>query len=193
MGSFTLPLIEETRADLCSALEVIKHAPSTEVVRIQELCSKQSIFSILVKKADPNTDPEEVYALKDADILVLMDRKPRHISDLGRSKVPYVIASVLKAEEANGNAIVRLSGKPVEESGGKKELVLPLIAVFLINMTTYNRIWNALDIQVACVRNTSIIRKIVNYAPSVDQEEIFELPLHLSDRALDLEKFNLNK
>ncbi|KAM0883980.1 hypothetical protein ACQ4PT_031290 [Festuca glaucescens] len=173
--------------------EVIKHAPSTEVVRIQELCSKQSIFSILVKKADPNTDPEEVYALKDADILVLMDRKPRHISDLGRSKVPYVIASVLKAEEANGNAIVRLSGKPVEESGGKKELVLPLIAVFLINMTRYNRIWNALDIQVACVRNTSIIRKIVNYAPSVDQEEIFELPLHLSDRALDLEKFSLNR
>ncbi|KAF7090472.1 hypothetical protein CFC21_093215 [Triticum aestivum] len=184
MGSFTLPLIEETRADLYSALECIKHAPATEVKRINELCSKQSIFSILVKKADPmNTNPGEVYALKDADILVFLDRKPRHISDLGRSKVPYVIASVLKAEDANGNAIVRLSG-------GKRDLVPPLVAVFLINMTTYNRIWNALDMHVAGLSNTSIIEKIVNYAPKDDSSE---LPLHLPDRSLGLEKFRLNK
>ncbi|KAF7079843.1 hypothetical protein CFC21_084016 [Triticum aestivum] len=184
MGSFTLPLIEETRADLYSALECIKHAPATEVKRIDELCSKQSIFSILVKKADPmNTNPGEVYALKDADILVFLDRKPRHISDLGRSKVPYVIASVLKAEDANGNAIVRLSG-------GKRDLVPPLVAVFLINMTTYNRIWNALDMHVAGLRNTSIIEKIVRYAPKEDSSE---LPLHLPDRSLGLEKFRLNR
>ncbi|PNT69243.1 hypothetical protein BRADI_3g51900v3 [Brachypodium distachyon] len=160
MGSFTVPLIEETRADLSSALEGIKHAPATEFVRIEGLSSdsEQSIFSILVKKADPKINPGEVYALKDADVLLLTDQKPKHISQLGSSKVRYVIASVLKAEDANGRAIVRLSG----------EFVLPLVAVFLINMTTYNRIWNALDVEVACHRNTSIIAKIVNYAPRPD-------------------------
>jgi hypothetical protein len=162
MGSFTIPLLEETRADLYSALEGIKHAPATEVKRIEELCSKQSIFSISVKKAGLNTNPGQVYALKDADILVFLDRKPRHISDFGRSKVPYVIASVLKAEDTSGNAIVRLSGR----RGGRRDLVMPLVAVFLINMTTYNRIWNALTQQVARLTNTSIIEKIVNYAPS---------------------------
>ncbi|KAM0924315.1 hypothetical protein ACQ4PT_004948 [Festuca glaucescens] len=190
MGSFTIPLIEETRADLYSALESIKHAPATEVKRIEELCSKQSIFSILVRKADRDTDLGEVYALKDADILVFFDRKPRHISDLGRSKVPYVIASVLKAEDGNGRAIVRLSRGPAKERGGRQNLVPPLVAVFLINMTTYNRIWNALDLHVASLRNTSIIEKIVQYAP---REENSDLPLHLPDRALCLEKFNLNK
>ena len=163
MGSFTIPLIEEARADLYSALEGIKHAPATEVKRIEELCSKQSIFSILVKKADPDTNPGEVYALKDADIVVFLDRKPRHISDLGRSKVPYVIASVLKAEDGNGHAVVRLSGG----LSGRQNLVPPLVAVFLINMTTYNRIWNALDLPVASLRNTTIIEKIVNYSPGV--------------------------
>jgi senataxin len=167
MGSFTAPLMEETRADLYSALEGIKHAPVTEVKRIEEFCSKQSIFSILVKKADPDTDPGEVYALKDADVLAFLDRKPRHISDLGRSKVPYVIASVLKATDANGNAIVRLSGGPAEERGRRQNLVPPLFAVFLINMTTYNRIGNALGLHVARLRNTSIIEKIVNYSPGV--------------------------
>ncbi|XP_051193272.1 uncharacterized protein [Lolium perenne] len=190
MASFTVPLIEETRADLYSALESIKHAPATEVKRIEELCSKQSIFSTLVNKADRDTDPGEVYALKDADVLVFFDRKPRHISDLGRSKVPYVIASVLKAEDGNGHAIVRLSRGPAKERGGRQNLVPPLVAVFLINMTTYNRIWNALDLHVASLRNTSIIEKIVQYAP---REENSDLPLHLPDRALCLEKFNLNR
>uniref|UniRef100_A0ACD5YSH0 Uncharacterized protein n=3 Tax=Avena sativa TaxID=4498 RepID=A0ACD5YSH0_AVESA len=186
MGSFTIPLIEETRADLFSALEIIKHSPATEVVRINELHSEQSIYSILVKKADHDTGPGEIYALKDADILVLLDRKPTHISDLGRSKVPYVIASVLKAEDGNGHAIVRLSGG----RGGKQNLVPPLVAVFLINMTTYNRIWSALDLHVASLRNTSIIEKIVNYAPRVESSE---LPLHLPDRSLGLENFSLNR
>lgn len=161
MGSFAVPLIEETRADLCSALEGIRHAPVAEVTWIQELCSEQSIFSIFVKKADPNINLGEVYAPKDADILVLMDRRPRHVSDLGRSEKSYVIASVLKAEDAQGNTVVRLSGRPAEEHGSL------LFAVFLINMTTYNRIWNAIDLHVASCRNTSIIGKMVNYAQRV--------------------------
>ena len=36
MQSFMMPLVEETRADLCSALEGIKHAPAADVVRMEQ-------------------------------------------------------------------------------------------------------------------------------------------------------------
>uniref|UniRef100_A0A0D9VJK4 DNA2/NAM7 helicase-like C-terminal domain-containing protein n=1 Tax=Leersia perrieri TaxID=77586 RepID=A0A0D9VJK4_9ORYZ len=194
MGSFSIPLIEETRADLCSALEGIKQAPTTEVTRIEALCTDgQLIYSFLARKADPMKVLQEVYAPKDADMLLLTDRKPRHISDLERGGNSFVIASVLKAEDAEGKTVVRLSRKHVEQHFG---LEPSLFAVFLVNMTTYNRIWGALDAVVASVRNTEIIRMIVNYNPKVDQEcsSSAGLPLHLPDRALgSLEDFNLNK
>uniref|UniRef100_A0A0E0K3P7 Helicase ATP-binding domain-containing protein n=1 Tax=Oryza punctata TaxID=4537 RepID=A0A0E0K3P7_ORYPU len=193
MGSFTVPLIEETRADLCSALEGIKHAPAAELTGI-ELCSDdQLIYSFFAKKADPKSILQEVYAPKDADILLLTDRKPRHIPDLGRGGKSFVMASVLKAEDAEGNTVVRLSSKNVEQYFGSES---SLFAVFLVNMTTYNRIWSALDAVVASVRNTDIIRMIVNYNLKVGQECSYssELPLHLPDRALGaLEDFKLNK
>ncbi|XP_052143069.1 LOW QUALITY PROTEIN: helicase SEN1-like [Oryza glaberrima] len=193
MGSFTVPLIEETRADLCSALEGIKHAPAAEVTRIKLCSDEQLIYSFFAKKADPKDIFQEVYAPKEADTLLLTDRKPRHISDLGRGEKPLVIASVLKAEDAEGNTVVRLSSKHVEQQFG---LESSLFAVFLINMTTYNRIWSELDAVVASVRNTDIIRMIVNCNPKVGQECSYssELPLHLPDRALGgLEDFKLNK
>ncbi|KAF2946385.1 hypothetical protein DAI22_02g289332 [Oryza sativa Japonica Group] len=193
MGSFTVPLIEETRADLCSALEGIKHAPAAEVTRIKLCSDEQLIYSFFANKADPKDIFQEVYAPKEADTLLLTDRKPRHISDLGRGEKPLVIASVLKAEDAEGNTVVRLSSKHVEQQFG---LESSLFAVFLINMTTYNRIWSELDAVVASVRNTDIIRMIVNCNPKVGQECSYssELPLHLPDRALGgLEDFKLNK
>ena len=154
MQSFMMPLVEETRADLCSALEGIKHAPAADVVRMEQLAGDQAIFSIAVRKADPNAPQrDQVYAPKNADVLVLTDRKPRHSSDLGRTGKSYLIGSVLKAEGGDGT-VVRLSRRP---EGG-----LPLVAVFLINMTTYNRIQNAVDVHAAACRNTSIIEKMLS-------------------------------
>jgi hypothetical protein len=154
MQSFTMPLIEETRADLASALEGIKHAPATEVTRMEQLCSDQPIFSVTVKKADPDSPlRDQVYDPRDADVLVLTDRKPRHISDLGRTGKSLLLGSVLKTGGVDG-IVLRLSRRPDEG--------LPLFAVFLINMTTYNRILDALDVHGASCRNASIIEKVLN-------------------------------
>uniref|UniRef100_J3LFX2 Helicase ATP-binding domain-containing protein n=1 Tax=Oryza brachyantha TaxID=4533 RepID=J3LFX2_ORYBR len=194
MGSFTVPLIEETRADLCSALEGIKHAPAAEVIAMEKHCSEQLIYNLQVKKVDPRmNNAQEVYGPKDADILLLTDHKPRHPNDLGRSGKSIVIGSVLKAQDSEGNTVVRLSSRHAEKRSGSEQ---SLFAVFLINMTTYNRIWSALDAVVADVRNTDIIRMVVNYNPKDGKECSFasELPLHLPDRALGrLEDFKLNK
>ncbi|KAG8071881.1 hypothetical protein GUJ93_ZPchr0006g42394 [Zizania palustris] len=192
MGSFTEPLIEEVRADLCSALEGIKHAPSTQVVRTDDLSSDHLIYSLRVKKIDAKNNQQEVYAPKNADILLLMDRKPRNMSDLGRSSQSFLIASVLKDEDDEGNTVVRLSSRLVEHARFES----PLFALFLVNMTTYNRIWGALDVVLAGVWNSDVIQKIVNYNPKVSQEcsSSSGLPLHLSDRALGgLGDFKLNR
>jgi senataxin len=145
-------LVEETRADLCSALEGIKHAPAAEVVRMEQLAADQAIFSIVVKKADPKSaQRDQVYAPRDADILVLTDTKPKHSSDLtGKS---YLIGSVLKADGDDGT-VVRLARS---NAVGR-----PLFAVFLISMTTYNRIQNAVDVHAAVCKNTGIIDKMLN-------------------------------
>ncbi|RLM78992.1 hypothetical protein C2845_PM12G23480 [Panicum miliaceum] len=186
LQSFMMPLIEETRADLCSALEGIKHAPAADVVRMEQLATDQAIFSITVRKADPNAPQrDQVYTPKDADVLVLTDRKPRHSSDLGRTGRSYLIGSVLKAEGGDGT-VVRLSRRPEEG--------LHLVAVFLINMTTYNRIQNAVDVHAAACRNTSIIEKMLN--PKFGQgynASSSVLPSCLLDGDLGaLEKFELN-
>ncbi|CAN6280380.1 unnamed protein product [Urochloa humidicola] len=190
LQSFTAPLTEETRADLCSALEGIKHAPAAEVVRMEQLATDQAIFSIVVKKADPKSTQQrdQVYAPRDADILVLTDQKPRHSSDLvGRTGKSYLIGSVLKAEGGDGT-VVRLSRSPAEGEGR------PLFAVFLINMITYNRIQNALDVHAAASKNIGIIEKMLN--PKFGQACNLSSgpPLHLLDAALSgPESFELNE
>jgi hypothetical protein len=157
LQSFILPLIEETRADLCSALEGIRHAPAAEVTRMVQLDEEQDIFRIGVKNAD---DPklaqrDQAYVPKDADLLVLTDRRPRHSSELGLTGKPYLLCSVLKAQSGDGT-VVRLSRSLGPAEG------LPLFAVFLVNMTTYNRILNALDARAAACRNTSLIEKTLD-------------------------------
>jgi hypothetical protein len=162
MQSFTMPLIEETRADLASALEGIKHAPATEVTRMERLCSDRPIYSIVVKEADPDSSlRDQVYAPRGGDVMVLTDRKPRHISDLGLTGKWLLLGSVLKTE-GEGGTVVRLSRSPDEG--------LTLFAVFLINMITNNRILKVitLDVKGASCWNTSIVYKVLN--PKVRKE-----------------------
>nr|TKW40935.1 hypothetical protein SEVIR_1G280000v2 [Setaria viridis] len=165
MQSFTVPLIEETRADLCSALEGIKHAPAAEVIRMEQLATDQAIFSIMVRKADPNlTQRDQVYAPRDADILVLTDQKPKHSSDLVRTGKSYLIGSVLKAEGGDGT-VVRLSRSPAE-----------------------GRCCNAVDVHAAACKNTGIIEKILN--PKFGQE--YNASCFLDGELGGLESFELN-
>ncbi|KAJ1280494.1 hypothetical protein BS78_04G236800 [Paspalum vaginatum] len=186
MRSFMLPLVEETRADLCSALEGIKHAPAAEVTRMEQLGKEDDIFSVAVKKADPEAaQRDQVYTPRDADLLVLTDRKPRHSSDLGLAgSRSYLMGSVLKAQGGAGTVVVRLSRPRGAEEGR------PLFAVFLINMTTYNRILNALDARAAECRNISIIEKTLN--PKFGREYSEPSYLVVDGEVAGLESFELN-
>ncbi|XP_037431578.1 uncharacterized protein LOC119298182 [Triticum dicoccoides] len=90
MGSFMAPLLEEARADLCSALRGIWHAPVAQVIRIQQ--ERTSEFCISFKEPRP----AGCYAPKVKDILVLTCRKPSRHKDLD----PFVIAVVPPSEDS---------------------------------------------------------------------------------------------
>lgn len=84
------PLLEEARADLCSALHGIQHAPMAEVIQIQQ--ESTSEFLISFKKPRP----AGCYAPKGEDILVLTSRKLSRHKDLD----PFVIAVVPSSEDS---------------------------------------------------------------------------------------------
>ncbi|KAF7068246.1 hypothetical protein CFC21_074021 [Triticum aestivum] len=94
MGSFMAPLLEEARADLCSALHGIRHAPVAQVIWIQQ--ERTSEFCISFKEPRPAGS----YAPKVEDILVLTSRKPTRHIDLD----PFVIAVVPPSEDSKSES-----------------------------------------------------------------------------------------
>lgn len=112
LQSFILPLIEETRADLCSALEGIRHAPAAEVTRMVQLDEEQDIFRIGVKNAD---DPklaqrDQAYVPKDADLLVLTDLRPAQFrAGLDWQALPALLRAESPERRRHGGAAVTLA------------------------------------------------------------------------------------
>lgn len=168
-----VPLMEETRADVCSALESIEHAPSARVVQIQEdrPLSEPSDFSVWFQEDTP-TPSAGCYYPKDDDVLLLTTRKPTHLSDLEQ---PCAIAIVRgetetkNATQGTAVAVRLLSGSlPLKQHGGRENVIaLPLFAIFLINDKTAKRIVDALSLQTRPLRDISLINKIAEYDPRV--------------------------
>lgn len=175
MSSYTFPLIEETRADMCSALESFAHAPFAEVISMEDSVPIKLIYRVVV--ADPtqstsNPGRAGTYTPKDADVFVLSEFKPKHLSDLTRNQSSYVIASVLSAGENEklppNHLIIKASRRVVVEKDREtNRLKKPLFAVFLMNMITSTRIWKSLDLESASERNTSIVELVFRYRSTV--------------------------
>ncbi|XP_044967438.1 uncharacterized protein LOC123427451, partial [Hordeum vulgare subsp. vulgare] len=147
LNSFTCPLIEEVHADVFSALDEYAQSNFIKTIWVEKLDDEKSIFCFEV--AEPAKDPKsrETYDPKGGDIIVVSLRKPQHVSDLIQNKASYVLGSVLKCGDKDGDfppncCIVRFSAAiPIEVDPETKLPVAPSFAVFLINMKTYIRIW----------------------------------------------------
>lgn len=171
LGSYIFPLIEETHADMCSSLEAISHAPSVDA-SIEQIY-EQSFHIVITSPTKPsNRDGNATYKPKREDILVLSTIRPKYVSDLTRNGANYIIALVVKGGDddeslpSNHYIIKTSQNLEVEKWSGKEKHRASLFAVFLLNMTTYNRIWRSLDKEMAKQRNTSIIKKVLCYDSS---------------------------
>ncbi|OAY66172.1 Helicase SEN1, partial [Ananas comosus] len=175
LSSYTFPLIEETRADMCSALESFAHAPFVQVISMEDSMPIKLTYRVVVADSTQSTSNPgraETYTPKDADIFVLSEFKPKHLSELTRNQSSYVIASVLSAGENDtlppNHMIIKASRSVVVEKDREtKRLKKPLFAVFLMNMTTSTRIWKSLHLESTLERNTSIIEMVFRYRSAV--------------------------
>ncbi|KAF6174660.1 hypothetical protein GIB67_006312 [Kingdonia uniflora] len=168
LEAYMYPLIEETHADMFSSMMLLSHAPTCEILSIEEsknfkLPERLFYDVIIERKIDVTTKPE-IYEPQTGDIIDLSDVRPRCVNDLQRPKRSYLPATIVRVDEDNPHKLKVLSSEPIvlernENNQKKREF---LFAVYLVNITTNTRIWRALH-----GTNMSIIKEVLCISSSV--------------------------
>ncbi|KAL0413737.1 UNVERIFIED_CONTAM: Helicase SEN1 [Sesamum radiatum] len=165
LGSYVFPLLEETRAELASALETVYKAPYAEVTSFNELKGDKLQYHVKVDhwRNRISERGKEPYRTLPGDVVLLADLKPETVYDLQRVDRTFTFASVAntvddETHESGDNCTPSnfkvKTAKHVEVGDGQSN---SLYVVFLMNMTTNKRIWNALSMH----RNLKIIEKVL--------------------------------
>lgn len=163
--SFKAPLMEETRASLCSGMESVGQAPACEISQLEfskdHRPPKELYYNILTRRITGFKNPGGHYEPEVGDLIVLTKNiKPRKIDDLNRPGEHFVIALVATLEE--GSDITRiLASKEVESELRPSPLRrVRVFATYLMNMTTNMRIWKGLHPDPQGT-NMKLIRKVL--------------------------------
>ncbi|KAL2487580.1 uncharacterized protein Fot_40872 [Forsythia ovata] len=188
LGSYVYPLLEETRADLASAVDSIYNAPFAEVIAL-DASKPYDIHTMLYHvKVDSwknrlGDRGREPYRTLPGDVVLLSNGKPESVADLQRVGWTWTFASVTGIGEDENDDNYKFTNFKVKtwncievEDGQHKSLYV----VFLTNMTTYQRIWNAL-----CMRKNLNIIETVLCKNDLD-EEVCELCALQGDKQLNI-------
>ncbi|KAL5554238.1 hypothetical protein UlMin_041639 [Ulmus minor] len=165
LNSFVAPLIEETHADLCSSVISVSQSPFCEinfVRQMKDFKTPKDLFYQLVVPSKTGMNDTKTYEPGSGDLIAITNVKPRCASDLRNS---YLIAIVQRVKEEEKEEILKvsvLSSKPIifETEMDKNKKREPLLAVYLINMITNIRIWEALTCNPK-ERNMKIIEQVL--------------------------------
>ena len=147
MDSFKLPLIEETRAEFCSGLESVGHAPACEISSIsfskKYKPPKKLYYGISTKIIHDVNNHAAHYEPETGDIFAITNSRPRSIDDLIKPDKPLHFGYVSEYDEDELKFEILLSQKIDREILSKKDV--RLFVTFLMNITTNMRIWRALN------------------------------------------------
>ncbi|KAL8238227.1 hypothetical protein R6Q59_019308 [Mikania micrantha] len=97
VGSFVYPLLEETRAELATAMEIMYRAPNAEIFSINEARGREKLLYDITVANWRNRFSErgkEPYKTLPGDLLILADGKPESVSDLQRMGRFWAFSSV---------------------------------------------------------------------------------------------------
>lgn len=143
-------------------MEIMHSAPFAEVTNLDEAKPYGTLmYGVKVDhwKNKFSERGKEPYRTLPGDILVLSDAKPESFSDLQQLGTLWAFGSVISiADEENEDIStsthfkIKVSKDIEFKDGGKSMFV-----VFLINITTNKRIWNALHM----LRNLNVINKVL--------------------------------
>ncbi|XP_059650773.1 uncharacterized protein LOC132296604 [Cornus florida] len=153
LGSYVFPFLEETRAKLASSMELLYKAPFAEVISFNE-CKLRGklLYDVKVDYWRNRTLP--------GDIFVISDMKLETISDLQRAGRTWTFASfttITEDENEDDSITTHFRIKASEDIEVKDGMWKSMFVVFLINITSSERIWNTLHMSI----NTKIIKKIL--------------------------------
>ncbi|KHN25944.1 TPR and ankyrin repeat-containing protein 1 [Glycine soja] len=179
-GSYVYPLLEETRAQLCSSMEILSSAPYAEVISLEETYSNgKTLYNVKTDswKNRFSGHGKELYKTLFGDLFILADFKPETVEDLqrvGRTWTLVLSAGVAEEENENDNTDIMSTFKvaaskniDVNEEGQKS-----LFIVFLTNIIPDRRIWSALHMP----GNSMLIKKILCAGGVVEEScEYFSL------------------
>ncbi|KAM7252228.1 hypothetical protein ACFE04_024111 [Oxalis oulophora] len=172
-GSYIYPLLEETRIQLVSSLDVISSAPFAQVVAIKD----SNHVSVDYWRNISRRHAKEPYTTLPGDILVLSDAKIETLSDLqnaGRmtwdlvmvDKVSYFDQMLENDEDETSSTHFKFQALKLK---GDLETNNSLFVTYLTNITTNKRIWTSLHM----VRNLKIIEQVLS---SIDHDSCRRCP-----------------
>ncbi|XVF43517.1 hypothetical protein PTKIN_Ptkin02bG0046100 [Pterospermum kingtungense] len=184
LGSYVLPLLDETRAEMLSSMEMIAKAPYAEVTCL-EAKGEGYVFDVEVdywrnRFSDRGKQP---YKTLPGDVLVIADAKPETASDLQRIGRTWTFALVTNIhedehedddgdenedddddddedEDDNGdynNSATHFKVEAREYIESKAGMQTSLFVVYLMNITTNRRIWKVLQRE----KNLKIIEEVL--------------------------------
>ncbi|KAL8238273.1 hypothetical protein R6Q59_019354 [Mikania micrantha] len=171
VGSFVYPLLEETRAELATAMEIMYRAPNAEIFSINEARGREKLLYDITVANWRNRFSErgkEPYKTLPGDLLILADGKPESVSDLqrmGRFWAFSSVSSITVDEDEDEDDIDSTSISFKVKASQELEFQDGMFVVFLMNITTHKRIWNSLHMH----RNMSIIKEVL-YTDSMVKE-----------------------
>lgn len=164
LDSYVYPLLEETRAELASALETVYKAPFAEVTYCKQSQHDQLLYTVKVDnwrniRSDHGKEP---YRTLPGDFVLLSHSKPERFSG------ECTFASVRNDWEDDTDDYSAFYGSDIKlKTGGSIEVddvqCKSLYVIYLKNMTTNKRIWRALKMR----RNLKMIEKILTKNDSV--------------------------
>ncbi|XP_022776511.1 uncharacterized protein LOC111318116 isoform X2 [Durio zibethinus] len=177
LESYVLPLLDETRAEMRSSMEVIARAPYAEVTHLQEAKPHgKLLFNVNVDywRNRFNDREKEPYKTLPGDVFVIADVKPETASDLQRVGRSWTFALVTKIsgvsedpedDDVDNSSSTIFKVKALEDLASKDDMQRSLFVVFLMNITTNKRIWNALHKR----GNLKIIKQLLRAGSMVEE------------------------
>ncbi|MCL7051102.1 hypothetical protein MKW94_010686 [Papaver nudicaule] len=168
LSSYTMPLLEETRMEICEQMEYMSGVPHAEVVSVEESKLHEGSFLYCVKvdswRNRYGVYGKEPYSPKHMDLFILGDTVPEVASDLQRFGSSWSLASVVEVVKESDSVgdedrLIHFqvkTSKPIKiemKEGMRKSLFV----VFLVNLATNTRTWKALHM----FRNLNIIKEVL--------------------------------
>ncbi|XP_045832762.1 helicase sen1-like [Trifolium pratense] len=173
MNSFMPALVEETHTDLYSSLLSVPQASFCEI-RTMEISKDFNRPYDLSYQFTLKNITDEVYGVgkyvpETGDLIAFTNIRPRSVSDLSRigsyCHIGYIFGS---KDEFNDEFPVLLSKEMQNNFDSRRNNAQKLYAVFLVNMTTNIRIWNALNSEMEG-SNINIIKKVLQPYSMMEQ------------------------